>query len=117
MGLYVMLAHPVKKLPWNLHKRLFGQQMWIVLEVVEWDELHDVSSHVLPVGARVKCLIITIKRLHRLEISVTYTDDNDGKGVLRATNDLVDRLVHVADDTIGDDGQNVEFLVHLSHTV
>ena len=88
-----------------------------MLEVVEWDELDDISCHVLPVGAGVESLVIAIKRLHRLKISVTNTNDDDGERVLRATNNLIDCLVHVADDSISDNGQNVELLVHLSHTV
>ena len=117
MGLYVMLAHPVEKLTWNLHKRLFGQQMWIVLEVVEGHKLHDIGSHILAVGARVKSLIVAIKCLHRFEVGITNADDNDAEWILRASHDLIDCLVHIGDHTIGDDDQNVELLVHLSHSV
>ena len=117
MGLYVMLAHPVEKLPWNLHERLFGQQVWIMLEVVEGHKLHNICSHILAVGARVQSLVVAIKCLHRVELGITNADNNDAEWILRASHDLIDCLVHIGDHTISDNHQNVELLVHLGHSV
>ena len=113
MWVDALLAHPVEQLSWHLHERLLRQQVRIVLEVVEGDKLHDVRSHVLAIRLRVECLIISIKRFHRLEVSIADTDNNDGEGQLGATDDLIDRLVHIADHTVRDDNQDVELLVHL----
>ena len=117
MGLYVMLAHPVEKLPWNLHKRLFGQQVRIVLEVIERHKLHDIGSHILAVGARVESLVVAIKCLHRFKVGITNADDNDAEWILGASHDLIDCLVHIGDHTISDNNQNVELLVHLGNSV
>ena len=45
-----MLAHPTEQLAWDFHERLFRQHVWVVLEVVEWNELDDIGRHVLTVG-------------------------------------------------------------------
>ena len=84
-----------------------------MLEVVEGDELHDICGHVLAVGLGVECFIIAIERLHRLEVSITDTNNDDGEGHLRTAYDLVNCLIHVTDHTVSDDYQDVELLVHL----
>ena len=86
-----------------------------MLEVVKGNKLDDIRCHILAVGLRVECLIITIKRLHGLEVRIADTNNDDGHGELRAANDLVNRLVHITDDTIRDDNQDVELLVILIH--
>ena len=113
----IVLTHPIEQLAWNLHQGLFRQHMRIVLEVVEGDELNDISGHVLAEGARVERLIVAIERLHRLEVGVTHTNDDDGQGVLGATHNLVNGLVHVADYAISNDDQDVELLIHLGDLV
>ena len=84
-----------------------------MLEVVEGDELHNVRGHVLAVGLGVECLIIAIERLHRLEVSIADTNNDDGQGHFRTAYDFINRLIHVADHTVSDDHQDVELLVHL----
>ena len=110
-----LLAHPVEKLPWHLHEGLLRQEVWVVLEVVEGHELHDISGHILTVCLRVEGLIIAIQRLHRLEVSIAHANDDNRERQLRPTHDLVNRLVHVTDDSIRDDHQDVELLVLLIH--
>ena len=86
-----------------------------MLEVVEGHELHDISGHILTVCLRVEGLIIAIQRLHRLEVSIAHANDDNRERQLRPTHDLVNRLVHVTDDSIRDDHQDVELLVLLIH--
>ena len=43
------LSHVVEQLGWNLHQSLLGEEMWIVLEIIEGHELYNVRSHILPV--------------------------------------------------------------------
>ena len=50
VGCDVLLAHPVQKLRWHLHQSLLGQEVRVVLEVVERNELDDVSGHILAVS-------------------------------------------------------------------
>ena len=54
--------------------------MWVCLEFVEGDELHDVCGSVLTVTLRVKSLVIAIKSFHRFEVSLTdaHNDYSDG---------------------------------------
>ena len=59
-----LLAHPVEQLSWHLHESLLGEEVRIVLEVVEGNELHDVRSHVLAVSLGVERLVIAVERLH-----------------------------------------------------
>ena len=113
MRVDAVLAHPVEELARHLHERLLRQQVRVVLEVVEGDELHDIRGHVLAVGLGVECFIIAIERLHRLEVSIADTNNDDGHGHLRTAYDLVNCLIHVADYTVSDDHQDVELLVHL----
>ena len=74
-----------------------------MLKIVEGDELHDIRGHVLAIGLRVERFVIAIKRLHRLEVSIADTDNDDGHRHLRAAHDLVNRLIHVTNHTISDD--------------
>ena len=109
----VVLAHPVEELAWHFIESLLGEQVWISLEFIEWNELDDIGCHVFAVYLGVKSLIISIKGLHRLEISIAHTNDNNGHRKLRTSDNLINCLVHVADDTVGDDDEEVELLVHL----
>ena len=97
----VVLAHPVEELAWHFIESLLGEQVWISLEFIEWNELDDISRHVSSQGGRVKGFIIGVKGLHRCEICIThaYNDDSDRK--IRALHDLIDRLLHVSNDSIG----------------
>ena len=77
MRIDVMLAHPIQKLAGHLIQSLLGEQMWVRLEFVERDELHDVCSSVPAVILRVKSLVIAIKSLHRFEICLTDTHNDN----------------------------------------
>jgi len=110
----VVLSHVVEELTWHFHEGLLRKQVWVVLELIEGDKLNDISCHVLPVGRGVEGLVISIERVHTAEVSIANSDDNDGKRVLRASDNLVDGLVHVVDDTIGEDDKDVELLLLLS---
>ena len=88
--------------------------MRVILEVIEWHKLHDICSHVLTVGLRVEGFLIAIKDLHRAEISIADAHDNDGDWESGASHDLIDGLLHVVDNTVGEDEQDVILLVHLA---
>ena len=76
----LMLAHVVQQLAWNLIQYFFGEHVRIVLELIEWNELDDIGRHVLAVGLRVECLLITVEDLHSGEVCIADTDDDDGEG-------------------------------------
>lgn len=109
-----MLTHVVEELAGDFVEDSSRQHVRIVLEVHVWHELHDVSCHVLAKGGRVESFFITIELVHCLEICVTNADDDDSHGLLGATHDLVDRLLQVTDDAVGDDEHDVELLVILA---
>ena len=45
----VVLSHEVEKLSWDFHESFLCKKMWIVLEFIERNELHDISGHILPI--------------------------------------------------------------------
>ena len=106
----VVLAHEVEKLCWDLHEGLLGQHVRVSLKVVVGNELDDISSHVLAISVRVKSFFIAIKHLHATEVCFADTHNDNGHGHLGAPDNLVDRLVHVVDHTIGDNDEDVELL-------
>ena len=46
---------------------------------------------------------IAIQLFHSIEVSVADADDNDGARQLSELDNLVDRLIHIVDRTIGKD--------------
>jgi len=76
------LSHVVHKLAWQLLKSFLGQQCRIMLEVIEGNELNNISGSVSSERLREQCLIITIKLVHHTEISVTNTHDDDRQRVV-----------------------------------
>ena len=85
--------------------------MRIVLEIIVRDELNYISGHILTVALGVKGLVVTIKSFHAAEIGIANTNNDDSHRQLGASHNLVNRLVHVVDDTVCDYDENVEFLV------
>ena len=108
-------AHEVEQLTWNFIKNLLGKHVWIVLKLVEGHKLDDISRHILAVCTGVKGLFIAVKHLHGGEVSIANTNDDDGKWKVRATYDFIDSLLHIIDDTIGKDQQDVILLVVLGY--
>ena len=74
-----------------------------MLEVIERNELDDIGSSVSSQRLRVESLIITIELVHHTEVSITHTHDDDREWVVGTTHNLVNRLAHVIDHTIGND--------------
>lgn len=84
-----------------------------MLKVIERHELHNISSHVFAVSLRIKRLIVTIQSFHRLKVGITDTNDDNGERQFGASYDLINCFVHITNDTISNDHQDVELLVHL----
>jgi len=84
--------------------------MRIVLKVIEGDKLYDISWHILSVRLWVEGLFISVKNLHGLKISITNTNNDDSQVVDRSSYNLINCLIHVSDDSIGNDHKNVELL-------
>jgi len=118
-GLWVWLdsplSHEVEELAWDLIESLFGKKMGIVLELVVRHKLHNISFTVLPEGLRVERLVVTVEDVHVAEVGIAHSDDNDSDRLRRATDDLVNRFLHVVDDTVGEQEQDVVLLVLLVH--
>lgn len=99
----------------NLLQRFFGQEHWIVLVVAKWHELDDIRIHKLPIFLAIKWHLVCIKLVHSREVSTAHPHYNNREGHSTRPHNLVDRLLQVVDDPIGDNEQNVVFLVELSH--
>lgn len=109
----VVLAHVVEQLPGHLIKSFLRQQRRVVLEVAEWNELHNVGIHVLFVLHGVEGFIVGVEDVHALEVFVADAHDDDGDGEAGAADNLVDSLLHVIDNTVCDDQQDKILLVVL----
>jgi len=76
-----------------------------VLELPEWNKLHDVPHGGLA-RSRAQNSIVAVQELHGAEVRPSYPDDDDGHGQLRGVDDGAARLVHVCDHSVGDDQQD-----------
>lgn len=83
------------------------------MEVSKGYKLHNISTHLLSVLLTVERFIVRIKDIHRGEVSRTNTNYDDGKGVVTSTHDFIDSSLHVIDDSVSDDQQDVVLLVCL----
>lgn len=84
-----------------------------MLKLIERYKLDDICRHVLFIGIRVKCFVVCIKNFHSFEICFTYSHDNDGDWQRRASNNLVNSLLHIVNDSICQNAQDGILLVHL----
>ena len=80
-------------------------------ELTKWNKLDNISAHVPFVLLRVQRLLVGVQHIHRCKVSISNTDNDDGKREVRASNNLIYGLLEVADDTIGDDQQDLIGLV------
>ena len=74
--------------------------------MVELDELDDVSSDLLA-GLVCQTAIIAIELLHRREISVTHTDNDDRAWQLSKLVDQVLGSRHVMDSAVSEEEQDL----------
>lgn len=105
----------IQELIRNFVKSLFSEQHGIVLEFAEWNELHDISVHIPLVLVREERGFISIKLVHGTEVSIADTHNDNGERVARATDNLVNSSLHVIDNTVSNDKQNVILLILLGH--
>lgn len=113
-GLNAALSHVTDKLSGQLGQRFPGQKRRVVLELIEGDELYDVGRSVLAERLGVESFVITVKHVHGGEVRIADANDNDRQWVVAASDNLVDRLLNVVDDTVGDDQQHLELLVAIA---
>ena len=99
----VALLEEVEQLARDLLKSLLGQLGWVVLEVAEGHELHNICLHVLLVPLRVERYLVSVEDVHAFEIIGANTNNNYRYGQAAASHDLVNSLLHIVDDAIGDD--------------
>ena len=109
----IALLEEVKQLSWHLFERLLGQFSRVVSEVTEGHELHDVGLHILFVSLGVERHLVSVKDIHALEVVAAHAYNDDTQGEVAASHDLVNCLLHVIDDSVGDDQQDLVLLVHL----
>ena len=112
-------THEVQELAWHFCQSLFGKQHWIVLELAERHELNNVRIHVPAVLLGVERCLVSIQLVHRAEIGIAHTHDDDRERQAAAPYDLINRILHIVDNAIGNNQQNVILLVCLAdiHTL
>lgn len=75
--------------------------------------MHDVSGHLPIVLSGEQRRFIGVQSIHRFEFIFADSHNDDRQRQVRASDDLVDCLLHVVDNAVGNDQQNVIFLVVL----
>lgn len=115
VGHKILSLHVSQKLSWNLLESLLGKLLRIVLELAEWYELYNISLHVLLVLHGVKWDVIGIEDIHAVEVITANADDDDAdREAAASSNDLINSLLHIVNDTISDDQQDIVLLVLLA---
>ena len=107
--------HELEELPRHLSQSLLGKLDGVGLEFAEGHELDDVSLHVLLGGLRVQGLVIRVQLMHAREVLVAHADDDYREGEAGAPDYLVDGLLHVIDDAVGEQEEDEVLLAHLGH--
>lgn len=109
----VLRAEEIQKLVRNFLKGLLRQKHRVVRKFPKRHELHYISVHVASVLLTVQRHLIGIQLVHRREVSTANAHNNNGQGQAGSSHNLVNSRLHVIDDTVGNDQQNVVLLVLL----
>ena len=75
--------------------------------------MHYVRLHVFLVALGVERNLIGVELIHVLEPVATHAHDDYTQGKVTTPDDLVNRLLHIVDDAVGDDQQDVILLIQL----
>lgn len=78
----LLLVEVVHHLLWQLFQHFLSQFVWVVFELVEWNELHNVSRLVLLCFLREEGLFVSIECFHDAEVCVTNSNNNDTQRIL-----------------------------------
>ena len=110
---YALCSEEVKQLVWHFSEGLLGKKHRVVLVFSEGNELYNVRIHVLTILLAVERGLVCIELVHRLKISCANSHNNDREWKLRASYNLIDRFLHIVDNTICDNQQDVVLLINL----
>ena len=92
---------------------MFSKLGRVILEFSERHELYNIGLHVLFVPHGVERHFVSIQDIHALKIITAYTDNDDTERKSATTHNLVNCFLHIVDDSISDDEQDLVLLVHL----
>lgn len=107
----ILLLEKFGHLARNFLEGLLGKLQLIAHELPKGDKLHDITTHIPLVFLRIQRVHIRIQLIHGGEIGITDANNDDTQGIVRTPDYLVDRLLQVIDDTIGDDEQYLVTLI------
>jgi len=99
----VAFFEKVKQLAWNFLQSLLRKLGGVVFEFTERNELHDVRLHVFLISFRVERLRVSVESVHACEAVAAHAHDNNTHREDTASDDLVNRLLHIINDSISDD--------------
>ena len=75
--------------------------------------MHNIGLHILLISHRVKRHFVGIQDVHTLEIITADANNDDTERKSASTNNLVNCFLHVIDDSICDNEQDLVLLVEL----
>ena len=99
----VAFFEKVKQLAWNFLQSLLCKLGGVISKFTERNELHDVCLHVFLISFRVERLRVSVESVHACETVASHAHDNNTHREDTASDDLVNRLLHVINDSISDD--------------
>ena len=107
LRLDLVLDHVSDELIGHLLEHLLGQLSQIHrVKVFEFDELHYIA-HCRLISRIPHDLVIPVKFDHIREIRLSNPHNDDTEGVLRALDYQIFGLLHIVDDTVGENEQDV----------
>jgi len=90
-------------LVWDFAEDFPRESGLIILKFIEWNKLNNVTTHEFTGCFWVKWLVIRVENVHVIEISVANSNNDNGQWQLRRRYNLIDGLLHVHDDAVGQD--------------
>jgi len=97
----------------NLGQNFLGE-LDSIFEISIGNELNDVSYSVLPISFGVEWLIVSVKRIHLVEIGIANTHNDYTQRKVRALDYLIASSIEIGDFTVSNDQKNLELLVALT---
>mmetsp|Transcript_48377 Transcript_48377/g.151681 ORF Transcript_48377/g.151681 Transcript_48377/m.151681 type:complete len:250 (+) Transcript_48377:474-1223(+) len=91
-------------------ENFLGQQRTIACQLSESHKLHNVSRDSLPCPLTGKNLIVSVQRVHLVEVCGPNANDDNGEGRVRGVDDRLSCFRHVRDLPVGEDEQDCVLL-------
>lgn len=108
-----LLQEELDHLARQLGEHLLGQPKVIILALLVRHKLHNIPRHELFELVRVERLVVGVQLVHPAEVGITDANDDNGQRLSGAANNLVNRRLHIRNNTVRKYQQQVVLLVVL----